>query len=173
MSSLHSFSDHVSGLAAKTVKASTHGLQLNSARLRERDITTKPAKFLISDPALLSTRRSNPYFGISPTMRDCQRPLCVELNYFVVRNNYAAQRIYNLKVGNSQDHFGFYPDQVHSNCQNQTDRKFKDTVFGAGCNQHTVHSKEKYQYKGDARPEKVAAGAKGFIHITIIAGETK
>ena len=173
MNSLYSLLDHVSGLPAKTVKASTHGLHLNSSRWGERDIATQPTEFLISDPSLLSTRGGNPYLGLSSTMSDRQRPLGVELNYFGVRNNDGAQRIYNFNVGISQDHFGFNPNQVCNNCQNQADRKFKDVLFGARYNKHTVHCKEKKQYKRHTRPEKVAAGSKGFIHILSIAGEAK
>ena len=173
MSSLYSLLDHVSGLPAKAVKATTHRLHLDFSRLGERDVATQPTKFLISDPSLLSTRGSNPYLGRASAMRNRQRPLGVELNYIGVRDSDGIQRIYNFDVVFSQNHFGSNPDQVCGNCQNQTDRKFKDVLSGARCNQHTVHSKEKNQYKRHTRPEKVAAGSKGFIHILSIAGETK
>ena len=173
MSSLYSLLDHVSGLPAKTVKATTHRLHLDFSRPRERNVATKPTKFLISDPSLLSTRGSNPYLGRASAMRNRERPLGAELNYIGVRDNDSIQRIYNFNVVFSQNHFGSNPDQVCNNCQNQTDRKFNDALFGARCHQHTVHGKEKNQYKRHTRPEKVAAGSKGFIHILSIAGETK
>ena len=173
MSSLYSLLDHVSGLPAKTVKATTHRLHLDSSRLGERNVATEPTKFLISDPSLLSTRGSNPYLGRASAVRNRQRPLGVELNYIGVRDEDGIQRIYNFNVAFLQNHFGSNPDQIRSNCQNQTDHKFKNFLFGTRCNYRTVHSEEKNQYKRHTRPEKVAAGSKGFIHILSIAGETK
>ena len=173
MNSFYTLLDHVSSLPARTVQTGAHRLHLNPLGLRKRDVATEPTKFLIGNPSLFSSRRSNPYLGLATAMSDRQRPLGVELNYIGVRNNDSAQGIYNFDVIISKNHFGFNPDQVCSNYQNQADQKFKDVLFRACSHNHTVCSKEKDQYNRHARPEKVGAGSKGFIHFTSIAGETK
>ena len=173
MNSFYTLLDHVSSLPARTVQTSAHRLHLNLFGLRKRDVATEPAKLFISDPSLLSTRRSDPYLGLASVMSDRQRPLGIELNYIGVRNNDSTQRIYNFDVIISQNHFGFNPDQVCSSYQNQADQKFEDVLFKACSYNHTVRSKEKDQYKRHTRPSKGAAGSKGFIHFTSIAGETK
>ena len=173
MNSLNSLLDHVGGLPAKTVQTSAHRLHLGFSRLGKRNVATEPTKFLISDPSLLSTRRSDPYLGLASAMSDRQRPLGVELNYIGVRNDDSAQGIYNFDVIISQNHFGFNPDQVCSSYQKQADQKFEDVLFKACSHNHTVRSKEKDQYKRHTRPSKVASRSKGFIHFTSIAGETK
>jgi len=173
VNSLNSLLDHVGGLPAKTVKTRTHRLHLDFSRLGERNVATKPPKLLVSDPSLLSTGWSDPNLGFALAMSDRQRPLGVELNYIRVWNDNSSQRIYNFDVILSQNHFRSDPDQVCNKCQNQADRKFKDVLLGTRSNKHTVGGKEKNQYKRHARPEKVAAGSKGFIHILSIAGETK
>ena len=165
--------DHVSSLSAKTVQTSAHRLHLNLFGLRKRDVATEPTKFFISDPPLFSSRGSDPHLGLASVMSDRQRPLCVELNDIGVRNKDGTQGIYNFDVVISQNHFGFNPDQVCSYYQNQANQKFKDVLFKACSHNHTVRSKEKDQYKRHTRPDKVAAGSKGFIHFTSIAGETK
>lgn len=173
MNSLNSLLDHVGGLPAKTVQTSAHGLHLGFSRLGKRNVATEPTKFLIGNPSLFSSRRRNPYLGLASVMSDGQRPLGIELNYVGVRNHDSTQGIYNFDVIISQNHFGFNPDQVSSSYQNQADQKFENVLFKACSYNHTVRSKEKDQYKRHTRPEKVAAGSKGFIHFTSIAGETK
>ncbi len=173
MNSLNSLLDHVSSLPARTVQTGAHRLHLGFSRLGKRDVATEPTKFLIGNPSLFSSRGSNPYLGLASAMSDRQRPLGIELNYIGVRNNDSTQGIYNFDVIISQNHFGFNPDQVSSSYQNQADQKFENVLFKACSYNHTVRSKEKDQYKRHTRPEKVAAGSKGFIHFTSIAGETK
>ena len=173
MQTLNSFANHVGGLTTQTVKARTHRFHSRTLGFTCSGVSTNPTKFLISDPSLLSTRGSNPYLGRASAVRNRQRPLGVEFNYIGVRDEDGIQRIYNFDVAFLQNHFGSNPDQIRSNCQNQTDHKFKNFLFGTRCNYRTVHSEEKNQYKRHTRPEKVAAGSKGFIHILSIAGETK
>lgn len=173
MNSLYAFLDHVGGLPAGTFKTSAHRLHLDASRLGKRQVATDPAKLLFSDPSLLSTRGGNPYLGLASAMSDRQRPLGVELNDIGIRNELGAKRIYDFDVVIAQNHFGSNPDHVRSSCQNKRDHKFKGFLLEACSYQHAVHSKEKKQYQRHTRPEKVAAGSKGFIHFTSIAGETK
>ena len=173
MNSLYAFLDHVGGLPARTLKTSAHRLHLDTSRLGKRQVATDPAKFLFSDPSLLSTRWRNPYLGLATAMSDRQRPLGVEFNDIGIRNELGAKRIYHFDVLVSQNHFGSNPDQVGSSCQNKRDHKFKGFLLEACSYQHAVHSKEKKQYQRHTRPEKVAARSKGFIHSLSIAGEAK
>lgn len=173
MNPLNSLLNHVGSLPTKAVQASAHRFHLDFSRLGERDVATEPAKFLIGNPSLFSSRRSNPYLGFATAMSDRQRPLGGEFDYIGVRNHDSAQRIHNFNVVSVENHFRSNPDQVSSNGQNQANRKINEVLLGACCNHHTVHSKEKNQRKRHTRPKKVTAGSKGFIHILSIAGETK
>lgn len=173
MNSSYTLLDHVGSLPAKAVHARAHRLHLNAFGLGNRCTTRNPTKFRISNPSLFSARGSNPYLGFASAVSDCKRPLGVELNDIGVGNNDGAQGIYNFDMVTSENQFGFNPNQVGGSRQNQTDRKFKNVLSRACCNQHAVDGKEKDQYKRHTRPDKVAAGSKGFIHILSIAGETK
>ena len=173
MNSLNPLLNHVGSLPAKTMKASAHRLHLDLSGLRKRHLATEPAKFLISNPTLFSTRRSNPYLGLTSAMSDRQRPLGVKFNYIAIRYDNTFKRIYNFDIVSPQNHFWSYPDQVGSYCQNKRNRKVRDVLSSAIGDNQTIDHEEKDQYQRHTGPNKVATGAKSFIHFLSIAGEAK
>lgn len=173
MSSLYSLLDHISGLPAKTVKTAAHRFHLDSSRLGEGNISTKPTKFLISNPSLLSSRGSNPYLGLAVAVNNGQSPLGVEFKNIDVSNQFGAQWVNNFNEIVSQNHLGFNPNQVCECGQKKSKSNFKNDLLDALGNQQAIYGKEKKQDKRRTRPNKVAAGAKGFIHILSIAGDAK
>ena len=173
MNSLNPLLDHVGSLPTKTMKASAHRLHFNLSGLRKRHLATEPTKFLIGNPSLFSARWSNPYLGLTSAMSDRQRPLGVKFNYIAIRYDNTFQRVYNFDMVSSQNHFWSYPDQVGSYCQNKRDRKVRDVLSGASGDNQTIDHEEQDQNQRHTGPDKVASGAKSFIHFLSIAGETK
>ena len=173
MNSLHSFSNHVRGLTAKTVKAGTHTFGIGVTRIRKWNIASVPSKSSIGNPFSFSTRWSNPHPGFASLMNDRKSPLRVEFKNFFVSDVLRSQGINDLDTIVSQDKLWSYPKQVSASSKSKRAQKFKESLNTVCENQQTIGRKEREQDQRGTRPNVVASGAKDLIHIPSIAGETK
>jgi hypothetical protein len=173
VNSLHSFSNHVCGLTAKTVKAGTHTFGTGVTRVGERDVASVPSKSSISNPFSFSTRWSNPHPGFASMMNNRKRPLSVEFKNFVVSDVLRSQGINDLDTVVSQNKLWSYPKQVSASSKSKRTHKFEESLNTVCENQQTIGRKEREQDQRGTRPNIVASGAKDLIHIPSIAGETK
>ena len=173
MKALNSLSNHVSGLPAKTVQTSAHGLGLVMAGFGERDIASKHSKSLFSYPLSLSTSRSNPHSGFASSMNNSESPLCLKFKHILVGNQLGAKRVYNLYGMIPENKFGFDPDCIGYSDQDKTNQQFKGDLKGVGIYRKTVSGKKTHHCNRNAGPNKITSGTKSFIHKPIIAGETQ
>lgn len=173
MTSFHSFANHVSGLSAQTVKAGTHTFGPGVTGIREWNIASIPAKGSVSDPFTFSTCRSNPDSSFASLMNNRKSPLCIEFDDFLVGNEYPTQRIDDLNTVVSQNELWSNPEQVRQSCESQTAKEFEKSLKAACENHQAIGSKEREQDQRGSRPDVITSGAKDFIHMPSIAGESK
>ena len=173
MNSLHSFANHVSGLSAQTVKAGTHVFGPGVPRIRKWDGASIPAKRSISDPFTFSTCRSYPDSSFASLMSNCKSTLGVEFKNFFVRNSFGSQGINDLNEVISQDKLWFNPEQVRQSCESQTANELEESLKAACENHQAIGSEEREQDQRGTRPDVITSGAKDFIHIPSIAGDSK
>ncbi len=173
MESLNSLSYHVSGLPAKTVEASAHAPRVVVSGFREWNIASQHAKSLFGYPPSLSASGGNPYSGFTLSVNNCESPLCLEFDDIGIGNQLGSERVYNLYYMISENKFGFDPDCKGNSNQYNTNQQFESDVKRAGIDRKTVSSKKSDQCNRNSSPYEITSGAKSFIHIPIIAGETQ
>ena len=173
MKSLNSLSYHVSGLSAKTVEASAHAPSVVVSGFREWDIASQHAESLFSYPLSLSASRGNPYSGFTSSVNNCESPLGFEFDNIGIGNQLGSERVYNLYNVIPENKFRFYPNCKGNSNQYNTNQEFEDDLKCAGIDRKTVSSKKRDQYDRNSSPYKITSGAKSFIHMPIIAGETQ
>ena len=106
-------------------------------------------------------------------MNNRKSPLCIEFDDFAVKNSFGSQGINNLKKVISQDKLWFNPEQVRQSCESQTANELEESLKAACENHQAIGSKEREQDQRSARPDVITSGAKDFIHMPSIAGESK
>lgn len=173
MRSLNSFANHVGSLTTQTVEARTHRFHSHTFGIGQWNAPTKPAKFLICNPALLSTRRGYPHSAFAPSVNDRKTPFGFEFQNIGIRNQFGFQRINNFNLVDSQNKFGFNPKNVNKNAENRAQHEVAQDLNIVADNPKAIRCKEGNQYIRSARPSKVTARSKGFIHHPSIAGERK
>ena len=173
MQTFDSFANHVGSLATQTVKARTHRFNTLALVFTRSEVSPNPAKFLFSDPSLLSAGRGYPHSAMAASVNNSQAPLSFQINNIAVRNQLSSKGIYNFNHISSQYEFGFNPNKINQNAQNCTDKQVTDDFKIVFNNPETVNGKKSNQYIRSSRPSKVASRSKGFIHHLIIAGEGK
>ena len=173
MTTLNTLSNHVSSLPAKTVQTSAHALRGVVAGFGKWDVAAVHSKSFFSNPLSFSARRSDPYRRFSTSMNDSQSPLCLEFNDIIVRNQLSIERVDNLDGLISEDEFGFDPNCIANSNQDQADQQFESDLKRIGIDDKTVCREEANQQNRNDSPNKVTSWAKGFIHRSIIAGETQ
>ena len=173
MKSLHSLSNHVSGLSAQTIQAGAHAFGTTLTRVRERNIASVPSKSFLGDPLSLSACRRNPDSRLTSLMNDHKRPLCIEFENLAVRNEFSSQGINYFDVFGAQDKFRLYPEQISQSSKNKRAQKFKKSLSLAFNNHEAIGYKESKQKQRSSRPNEITFGAKDFIHRPSIAGESK
>ena len=173
MQSLNSFANHVGGLSTQTVEARTHRFHSRTFGIAQWNVTAKPSKLLICDPALLSASGGYPHSALTASVNDRKTPLRFKIQNIGVRNQFGSQRINNLNHVSSQNKFWSQPEYINQSNQSRTKRQFENLLVGALRYPETICAKESDQDNGSARPSKVTARSKGFIHHPSIAGERK
>ena len=168
MKTLNSLSNHVSGLSAKTVKASTHGFGLGMTGFGERDVTSQHAKSLFSNPLSFSARRSNPNSGFTSSVNNSESPLRLKFEHILVGDGLSSKRVNNLYSVISENKFGFKPDRAGDCDQHSTNQQLEGDFKSA-----VIDSKKTDQQNRKASPYEVTSGTKSFIHTPIIAGESQ
>ena len=171
MKPLYPFANQVGSLATKTVKTGAHGLGTMMFGFRKGNVNAVPSEGCCSNPSSLSTGWSNPDSSLTAAVNDVKRPLSFKVQNFAVGNNLRSKRIHNLNNILFQNKFRFDPKCVGDSRENQAEDNFEGHLQSASGNQVTICCKEKNQHKGNASPDKVASGPKGFIHSPIIAGD--
>ena len=171
MRSLYSFANHVSGLSAQTVETRTHRFHSFADRSTCRSVPTNPAKFLFSNPSLLSARWRYPDSARSASVNDSQAPLSFQVKHVAVGNQLGSKWIHDLDYIVSQNEFGFNPKNVNNNAKNEAENQFADDLKIVVNNPETVYGKKENQQISGTSPNKVASRSKGFIHHPSIAGE--
>jgi hypothetical protein len=173
MRSLNSFANHVSSLSAQTVQTRAHRFHSLAFKSSGRSVSANPAKFLFSNPALLSARWSYPNSAPALSVNDCQAPLSIQINHVAVGNQDSSKWIDDFDYIISQNEFGFYPKNVNGNAKNEAENQVAGDLKIVANNPECVHSKKGYQQISSTGPNKVASRSKGFIHHPSIAGERK
>ena len=173
MKTLNSLSNHVRGLATKTVHTSAHSFGLGMTGFRQRDVASQHAKSLFSNPSSLSASRGNPNSGLTLGVNNPECPLCFKFEHILVGNQHRAKRVHNFYGVVLENKFGFDPDRAGNCDQHSTDQQFERDFKSAVIDSKTVNSKKAYQHNRNTSPRKVTSGAKSFIHTPIIAGESQ
>lgn len=173
MQPLNALSNNVSRLPAQAIQTRAHGFSLSAAGLTEGNAASKLSKLRISNPSLLSAGWSNPNPSLSQSMNDGKCPLCLELNYISIWDSDAYKRVDHFDVLLGQDQFGSNPKSCNDQAQEGADSELNGGLEGIFDNQKTVRSEESKQHQRHTSPDKIASGAKSFIHLSIIAGDTK
>ena len=173
MQSLNSFANHVGGLTTQTVEARTHRFHSRTFGIAQWNVTAKPSKLLICDPALLSASGGYPHSALTASVNDRKTPLRFKIQNVGVRNRFGSQRINNLNHVIAQHKFWSQPEDVNHSNQSRAQRQFENGLAGALRYPETICAKESDQDNGSSRPSKVTARPKGFIHHPSIAGERK
>ena len=173
MQTLNSFANHVGGLTTQTVEARTHRFHSRTFGIAQWNVTAKPSKLLICDPALLSASGGYPHSALTASVNDRKTPLRFKIQNVGVRNRFGSQRINNLNHVIAQHKFWSQPEDVNHSNQSRAQRQFENGLAGALRYPETICAKESDQDNGSARPSKVTARSKGFIHHPSIAGERK
>ena len=171
MRSLYSFANHVGSLTAQTVETCTHRFHSIACRSTGRSVPANPAKFLFSNPSLLSARRCYPDSAPAASVNDCQAPLSFQFKHVAVGNQLSSKWIDDFDYIISQNEFGFDPKNVNDNAENEAERQFAGDLKIVANNPETVHGKKDNQQVSSTSPSKVASRSKGFIHQLSIAGE--
>jgi len=173
MSSFNTLTNYVCSLTANAVKAVTHRFHFGSSGFGKRQTVSVPAKFFISDPALLSARGSNPDFGSPPLVNDRQNPLGLEINDISVFDQLASKWVDDFNEIIAQNHFGFDPNKMDQSRENECENGFENLLSGFFNHQETIGHEENEQYQRTACPDEVVSGSKSFIHNLSIAGDRK
>ena len=173
MQSLNSFANHVGGLSTQTVEARTHRFHSRTFGIAQWNVTAKPSKLLICDPALLSASGGYPHSALTASVNDRKTPLRFKIQNVGVRNQFGCQRINNLNHVIAQHKFWSQPEYINQSNQSRAQRQLENGLAGALRYPETICAKESDQDNGSARPSKVTARSKGFIHHPSIAGERK
>jgi len=170
---LNSFSNHVSGLATKTVQTSAHSFGLVMTGFGKRNVASQHAKSLFSNPSSLSASRGNPNSGFTLGVNNSECPLCFKFEHILVGNQHRAKRVHNFYGVVLENKFGFDPDCTGNCDQHSTNQKLEGDFKSAVVNSKTVNGKKTYQQNRKASPRKITSGTKSFIHTPIIAGESQ
>ena len=173
MQSLNSFANHVGGLTTQTVEARTHRFHSRTLGISEWNIPTKPSELFISDPALLSARRSHPHSALTASVNNRKTPFGFKIQNIGVRNQFGSQRINNFNYITSQHKFWSQPEDVNKSNESGAKRQFRNRLTGAFRYPEAIYTKKSDQKNGSTSPSEVTAGSKGFIHHPSIAGERK
>ena len=173
MQSLYSFANHVGSLSTHAVETRTHRFHSHIIGAAHRYASTKPSKFLICNPALLSARRRYPHSAFAASVNDRKTPFSIKFQNIGVGNQFSSQRVNNLNHIIAQDKFWSKPADINQSKENCAERQFVNHLASTLSNPETINSKESDQDNGSTRPSKIAAGSKGFIHHPSIAGERK
>ncbi len=173
MTSLHLFTDQVSGLAAVAIQTRTHGAGFDAPIFGERNPAAIPAESLVSHPAALASGWGNPGRDAAASVDNCESPLGLKVNNVAVLDFDASDWVDDLKLGLTDNELWSDPNQVGGNCQNPAQSKFKDRLSRIFANKEAVDYEECNQQQGNYRPGVVASRSKGFIHTSIIAGVSK
>lgn len=173
MQSLQSFANHVGRLATYAVEASTHRFHSRTFGIAERNTSANPSKFFISNPPLLSSRRSYPHSALAAGMNNRKSPLGIKFQNIAIRNRFGSQRIDDLNHVVAQYEFWSHPERINQSGEKKANRQFEYSLARVHINPEAVNSKKSDQRKSSARPSKVASRSKGFIHHPSIAGERK
>ena len=171
MNTLNSLSNHVSGLSARTVHASAHGLGLEMTGFGKRDIASQHAKPLFSNPSSLSTSWGNPNSGFTSSVNNGESPLSLKFEHILVGDRFSSKRINNFKSVIPENKFGFDPDCTGNCDQHSTYQQFQGDLKSVAVNSKTVNAKKTYEQNRNASPRKITSGTKSFMHTPIIAGE--
>ena len=173
MNSLDTFSNQVSSLPANAVQTFAHRFHSTISGFREGKIAAVPTKFFISDPALFSAGRRNPYSRLSPRMNNGKNPLRIKAKNVAVGNRLGFKGIYNFDDIFSQNQFRSNPNEVCNSPENKGEHYVEEGLHGAGTNPETINGKEGNQNKRGTGISKITSRSKGFIHLPSIAGERK
>ena len=173
MQTLNSFANHVSGLTTQTVEARTHRFHSRIFGIGQWNAPAKPAKFLICNPALLSASGGYPHSALTASVNDRKTPLRFKIQNVGVRNQFGSQRINYLNHVTAQHKFWSQPEDINQSYESSAKSQFENGLTGALTYPETICAKENNQDNGSARPSKVTARSKGFIHHPSIAGERK
>ena len=173
MKSLHSLSDHVSGLTAQAIQAFAHGTGLDPSRLREWNAPSVPTEGFIGDPAALPAGRSYPDAGLPPLMHDGQSPLRLKVENVLVWDDCATPGIDDLERILFEDEFRSDPDRMSEASQEEREGQFSDVLNPVIDDEKTVGYEENDQEKRDASPSEIALRAKCLVHMPSIAGGGK
>ena len=173
MTSLHSLSDQVSGLSAKTVQAFAHRLRAVNAGTRHGYSSSVPTKGVIGDPTSLTASRRNPHSRPTIAMNDGQSPLSFKIKNIIVGNLFSAQWIDNRDAILMKNQLGSNPNQVCDCCQGDTESKFHRGLHHISQNQNAVRGKKQDQKNRYGSPHVVASWSEGVEHMPIISGDRK
>ena len=173
MQSLYSFANHVGSLSTQTVETRTHRFPSPILGAAHRYASAKPSKFLICNPALLSARRRYPHFALAASVNDRKTPFGFKIQNIGVRNQFGSQWINYLNHVTAQHKFWSQPEDINQSNESSAKSQFENGLSGALTYPETICAKENDQDNGSARPSKVTARSKGFIHHPSIAGERK
>ena len=106
-------------------------------------------------------------------MNDRKSPLGVEFKNVFVSDGFRSQGIDDLDTVVSQDKLWFNPEQVRQSCESQTAKELEESLKAACENHQAIGSEEREQDQRGTRPDVITSGAKDFIHIPSIAGDSK
>lgn len=171
MRSLYSFADHVGSLSAQTVETCTHRFHSIADGSTCRSVPANPAKFLFSNPSLLSARWRYPNPASAASMNDSQAPFSFQVKHVAVGNQLSSKWIDDFDYIISQNEFGFNPKNVNGNAENEAECQFAGDLKFVVNNPQTVRGKKQNQQVSGTSPNEVASRSKGFIHRPSIAGE--
>ena len=173
MKSLNSLSNHVGSLPTKAVEAFAHSSRVSAIGLGERHVSSVKTKLRVGNPSSLATSRSNPDSGLTISVNDLKSPLRFEFNNIAVRNRFTSPRINDKYFVITKNQFGFNPYQIGTTAQHNAGQQFNNPLTWILKDKETVGSKENQQQKRSTSPDEITFGAKGFIHVPIIAGESQ
>lgn len=173
MASLNSLSYHVSSLPAKAVQTPTHAFGGVVGGFGKRKMASIHSESCLGNPPSLSAGRSNPHSGFSTSVNNPECPLCLEFQNIIVRNHLSFQGVNDLEHLIPKNEFGSNPDCKGKRNQHETDQHFDQDLSWVSVDNKTVGCEKTNEQNRNARPNKIASWAKGFIHKPIIAGETQ
>lgn len=173
MQSLYSFPNHVSSLSTQTVETCTHRSHSLVFGCATWSVSANPAKFLFSNPALLSARWRYPDSARTSGVNNSQAPLSFQVKHVAVGNQFSSKGIDDFDHIISQNEFGFNPKNVNNDSESEAEKQVADDLKIVADNPQSVHGKKHNQQVSSTGPSKVASRSKGFIHHPSIAGEGK
>ena len=173
MSSFYSLSNHVGSLTAQTVKAGAHGFLSPVISFVGGESAGVKAKLFFSDPSLFSAGRGYPHSSFARRVNNRKSPFSFKVLNITIGNHFRSERINNLDGGCTKNKLGLNPKGKYGHAKKCTQSQLDNGLHGVSSYKDAVGSKKNYQYISTAGPSKVTSGAKSFIHIPSIAGETK